>query len=123
MIAAQHFDAALDSPRQARHFVHDCLNGLDAETVNDVTLMVSEVATNAVRHARSGFELRIDRRDDSICVEIRDYGDGVPVPQTPSPQHATGRGLRIVATLADEWSVCPDVTGKTIRFCKHLSAR
>ena len=71
----------------------------------DVELVVSELATNAVLHAQSGFELTVNYDDTVLQIEVAD-GDpklpsvGVNVPEAPS-----GRGLRIVEQLSKRWGV------------------
>ena len=121
MIFERSFPNGSESPRLARRFVTSVLEHLDAETIAEIELMVSEVATNAIHHARSGFEVRIVEGPDEVCVEVTDRGDGTPRARRPTPNEPTGRGLVIVDTLADEWAVERVADGTTVRFCKALA--
>jgi anti-sigma regulatory factor (Ser/Thr protein kinase) len=101
----------------ARHFVSGALDGLTAEKRQVVELMVSELATNAVVHARSSFSVEVRRRPDgSVHVEIADQGSGHPTQRHPSPLDAHGRGLLIVDAFADEWGTFECASGKSVWF-------
>lgn len=95
-------DALADSPLDVRQAVE---------------LMVSELATNSVRHAQTSFELMVHNALDEIRVEVTDRGGGTPTMRSPGPSDPTGRGLRIVDMLADRWGVDEDEAGgKTVWF-------
>ena len=86
--------------------------------------MVSELATNSVVHARSDFEVAIERTDTAVRVEVTDHGDGEPAPKPAHPTDIHGRGLLIVSTLADEWGVedASPGRGKTVWFTVALAS-
>lgn len=72
--------------------------GVPDEAVEAAVLVVSELVTNAVRHARStpgrDIGLRITRREDHrVRVEVADAGDGLPSPRTAFPDDESHRGL------------------------------
>ena len=81
--------------------------------MRDVRLLISELVTNAVRHADldagDAIVLVIDVADQMLRVEVHDPGGGF-VPSTPSPDPArpSGWGLYLVAELADRWGVDSD---------------
>jgi two-component sensor histidine kinase len=95
------------SVTDARHFTQSILDGRPAEFVDSVVLMVSELATNAVKHARSRFEVVIECDDDDAVVVVRvsDQGRGEAEPRHPRVTDVSGRGLQIVRALADDWGV------------------
>lgn len=62
-------------------------------------LLVSELATNALVHARSGFEVRV-RHGPRLRVEVRDESTAGPVLRIHHPGATGGRGLRLVHALA-----------------------
>jgi anti-sigma regulatory factor (Ser/Thr protein kinase) len=66
-------------------------------------LVVSELATNAIRHARSGFELGLTRGEHSVRITVDDPSDDSPTPRQPLPGAGSGYGLMIVERLATEW--------------------
>jgi anti-sigma regulatory factor (Ser/Thr protein kinase) len=91
--------------RQARRFAADQLRGTDPATQELVALMVSELATNCVRHAQSEFTISVRSDGRHVRVEVVDAGEGAPVPRTPRNHEPTGRGLRIVDQLAGAWGI------------------
>ena len=92
--------------------------GSSAADIDTVVLLVSEVVTNAVLHARSDIRLEVQASADTVRVEVH---DGSPV--EPRVHHyrltsGTGRGLRMVEQLARRWGVEHDVArgGKVVWF-------
>jgi anti-sigma regulatory factor (Ser/Thr protein kinase) len=120
MRQARHFDCRPESVAGARHFVRDVLSEEPRETVEAAELMTSELATNCVRHANSDFELAIHLSRDEIRVEVSDHGQGQPVMRSPTPREQSGRGLRIVQELAEDWGITPSLNGKLVWFSLPL---
>ncbi|MFG2322575.1 SpoIIE family protein phosphatase [Streptomyces sp. NPDC048568] len=86
-------------------------------------LMVSELVTNAVRHSHDRpVELRLVRADTLLC-EVDDDDHELPALRTAGPDDETGRGLRVVSTLAREWGASRTRTGKTVWFELTLPRR
>lgn len=101
----------------ARRFATSVLRGASAETLQAVELMVSELATNCIRHTNSAFDLTIVRNGRDIRVEATDQAGGTPTMRSPKPTDATGRGLKIVDMLSARWGVQPGASaGKTVWF-------
>jgi anti-sigma regulatory factor (Ser/Thr protein kinase) len=79
--------------------------------------MVSELATNCIRHTASEFELTIARTQGQIRVEVTDRAGGTPRMRSPSVDEPTGRGLQIVDLLSHAWGVDAAAEGgKTVWF-------
>jgi hypothetical protein len=76
--------------------------------------VVSELATNCTLHARSDFSLRLSLEDECVRVEATDGVPGGLHARQYSSTATTGRGLRIVETLASSWGVVPTDDGKTV---------
>ncbi len=108
---------------QARAFVQGVLGerwpGLD-----DVLLMVSEIASNALRHTASGdgsgFDLAVSVAAHTTRVAVTDRGSSS---EPRIPDHGGdlgaltgGRGLRIVDALADRWGDSGDELGRVVWF-------
>jgi anti-sigma regulatory factor (Ser/Thr protein kinase) len=96
-----------------------------AERGDDVLLCVSELATNALLHgvpAGRGFLLRLVlHAEGALRVEVHDSGPGevgCPDP-TPDADAEHGRGLLLVASLADKWGVGERNPGKIV-WCEFL---
>ncbi|MEU3187646.1 SpoIIE family protein phosphatase [Streptomyces sp. NPDC006923] len=105
----------------ARRFVRSQLRSWDQEeAAEDLELIVSELATNALIHADSDVELRLREFADRIRLEVKDYDTAPPVPSfvvtsEEESQHAEhGRGLVIVDALAAAFGTFPNGRGKTV---------
>ncbi|GAA4971613.1 ATP-binding SpoIIE family protein phosphatase [Streptomyces hyderabadensis] len=86
-------------------------------------LMVSELVTNAVRHSHARpVELRLVRADTLLC-EVDDDDHDLPALRSAGPEDETGRGLRVVSTLARAWGASRTGAGKTVWFELTLPAR
>jgi serine phosphatase RsbU (regulator of sigma subunit) len=91
-----------------------------AELSWNVELMVSELVTNAVRHAHEGHvELRLVRSDTLLC-EVSDDDHALPTLLSASPGDEFGRGLRVVSSLATEWGSSRTAAGKAVWFEQAL---
>jgi anti-sigma regulatory factor (Ser/Thr protein kinase) len=95
---------------------------LDPDDVYAIQLMVSELATNCVRHGGTPFDLVIDVRPQEVRVEVADAGPGTPTVRSPGPTDPTGRGLKIVDRLSHQWGVesGPADPGKRVWFTYRL---
>lgn len=111
------FPNAPTSVTQARRFVLEALDDVAPAAAENAAVMVSELATNSLRHAASQFTVTIERIGEHITISVGDGGPGQPTVQSPQPAEPTGRGLRIVAALSEAWGVTPhDRAGKTVWF-------
>jgi anti-sigma regulatory factor (Ser/Thr protein kinase) len=111
MIEREDFPESLKSIAAARRYVAERLSDLEESEIEALTLMVSELATNSVRHAHSGFRLQIETEGLMVRIEITDLGSGSPQMSSPKVTDPSGRGLRIVDLLADSWGVEATASG------------
>jgi anti-sigma regulatory factor (Ser/Thr protein kinase) len=98
-----------DAPARARAGLHG-LNGSLAALRRPVSLLVSELVGNAVKHGDTGPEstvcVRLDSSPDRVHVEVLDEGPGFTPPAGPSRDPLReGFGLLLVDKLADRWGV------------------
>jgi anti-sigma regulatory factor (Ser/Thr protein kinase) len=111
------FPAIPQSVHAARRFAIDALSGSPASTIEAVELMVSELATNCIRHERASFHITILGTTKEIRIEVTDSGSGTPTMRSPGPDEPSGRGLQIVDMLSGTWGVEPEQpSGKTVWF-------
>jgi anti-sigma regulatory factor (Ser/Thr protein kinase) len=107
---------------ETRRFVAEALTGAPPEVIELAELMVSELATNCVRHAGGAFDVAVSRNADRIRIAVTDRAKGEPVLRSPGPSDPTGRGLRIVEALSSEWGVEHARSGKTVWFTLEAPA-
>ena len=121
---ARQFPNRSTSVRLARRFVADQLSDLAPDLVEVVTLMVSELATNCVRHADEDFTVRVQFEADRVRVVVADDGPGSPQVRAPTPSEPYGRGLQIVSEFSDEWGfdASPEA-GTAVWFSVQLEGR
>ncbi|GAA4599095.1 hypothetical protein GCM10023194_78230 [Planotetraspora phitsanulokensis] len=105
------------SVTEARRFVTGFLR--DWPCLEAAELVVSELATNAVRHSASGrfggrFMVTIRVASNGLWLGVLDEG-GPHSPQlSTDSDDEGGRGLLLVSTLAAQWGVCGDEHGRTV---------
>ena len=116
------FGNAPEAVSAARHYVVDELADVPRAIVDEVAVMVSELATNCVRHTDTEFTVSVEHDRSRIRVEVTDHGEGSPTLKVPDASEPTGRGLRIVRELADAFGVEPTsgAPGKTVWFVLQL---
>jgi anti-sigma regulatory factor (Ser/Thr protein kinase) len=101
------------APTAARLAIDGLDDRLDEIMLSDVRLLVSEVVTNSVKHAKAGpddsITMDVEIRPDVVRITVRDLGEGFEA-GTPSPdaEQDSGWGLFLVDQLADRWGVRGD---------------
>ena len=85
-------------------------------------LLVSELTTNVVRHARTPFALCADVTSSRLRVEVADGSREPPMVKAPVPGEEGGRGMSIVSYCADNWGTEPIADGKLVWFELSLGA-
>jgi anti-sigma regulatory factor (Ser/Thr protein kinase) len=84
------------------------------ETVEAVQLIVSELVTNALRHAPGPAQLGLSISDGALRIEVRDSNPVPPAARVPDPARVGQHGLEIVRALARSVSVETAATGKRV---------
>ncbi|MFH8704557.1 ATP-binding protein [Streptomyces rubrogriseus] len=136
------FPAAPDAVRTARALVRRTLDEWRLGSVGDIAaLLVSELVTNALRHATGPIGVRLVRgpaptagapgvagatgatgaagatgADGVLLVEVSDPLPDPPRERVARPDDEDGRGLQLVASAARRWGTRPGETGKTVWF-------
>ena len=111
------------SAREARRWVTGRLTTFGLDPLCDaVELLTVEVVTNALLHANTPLTLRLRREATGVHLEVRDGSTVPPHRQHFSPTSTTGRGVRLLDDLADQWGWWAESDGKTVWF-QVLQAR
>ncbi|MEU3860911.1 SpoIIE family protein phosphatase [Streptomyces sp. NPDC028722] len=87
--------------------------GLD-EAAFPTELMVSELVTNAIRYGRPPIQLRLIHQDSKLICEVYDSSGTTPHMRRARIFDEGGRGLLLVAQLAERWGTRHDRVGKTV---------
>ncbi|MBV8462342.1 MAG: MEDS domain-containing protein [Acidimicrobiales bacterium] len=103
-----------ESVSQARRFVREALEDCDEDLVADVQMVTSELATNAVVHARTDYVVVVDRSRTGLRLTVADSGPGMPRTIVSAPLAESGRGLQLVDRLSARWGVRCAAGGKFV---------
>jgi anti-sigma regulatory factor (Ser/Thr protein kinase) len=110
------------SVRKARVFVAANLHGFGfPEDVDNGVLIVSEIATNALRYAPDMpflVVVRVDREHNPV-IEVHDSSPEVPELLPADFVSEGGRGLHVVDSLCEAWTCVPSGSGKAIVVTLH----
>jgi anti-sigma regulatory factor (Ser/Thr protein kinase) len=97
----------------ARRFARDATEDLGGDA-HVAQLLVSELATNVVTHARTAFSVVIDPVGDCIRIAVRDSSSDLPRLRFTVVDADTGRGLKVIEGLASAWGVESSGGHKTV---------
>jgi anti-sigma regulatory factor (Ser/Thr protein kinase) len=101
---SRRFPPSPAAPSHARRFVAESLDLWQRPDLVDAALLVtSELATNAVRHARSDFTVSLARAAATIVVTVCDSDAGTPRARPSNTTAPGGRGLAIVEAVTAAW--------------------
>src|SRR4051794_5466806 len=110
------FHPYVSSVTEARHRLLAFLDDVPEAPRALAALLVSELATNVIRHAGTPFFLSADVGLRSLRVEVADGVPDLPVIRHPEPSEPEGRGMMLVSELADDWGAEPMPDGKLVWF-------
>lgn len=101
-------DATLEAARTARCYVTDVLSAwaLPADLIDLARLLTSELANNAITHGQGQdgtFTLEVRSFGCCLSVDVADHSPSVPILRSPTGHTENGRGLLLIARVADSW--------------------
>ena len=109
----------LDAPARARRWIGSVCERFELDHLRtEATLLVDELVTNAVLHARTDCVVVAEKDDDVLRVEVIDRNSDL-VGVRPGAERLSaqgGRGLAIVAAMATAWGVHEHPLGKSVWF-------
>ncbi|MFE8949872.1 SpoIIE family protein phosphatase [Streptomyces sp. NPDC007856] len=114
-VAAWHLDPHPKAVATARtHTQHQLSHwGVDEETAYTTEMIVSELVTNAIRYGTPPVQLRLIK-DRTLTCEVHDCNAVAPRLRHAKTIDEGGRGLFIIAQLAQNWGVRYSLDGKTV---------
>jgi anti-sigma regulatory factor (Ser/Thr protein kinase) len=117
--AGQRFRPVPSEVSAARRYVRSALTELAAdpgggELVDLLLLTTSELATNAVLHARTDFRVRVLVNDARVRIEVSDGNTRMPQQCLTPADATTGRGLAIIDGSGFDWGAERHTGGKTV---------
>jgi anti-sigma regulatory factor (Ser/Thr protein kinase) len=96
------------APARARQAVLAFATGsVSAEAAETAELLTSELVTNALMHGSGRITVVMEHDRDGLAVTVCDDEPALPALPDPDPLSLGGRGLHLVAALADAWGVTP----------------
>jgi anti-sigma regulatory factor (Ser/Thr protein kinase) len=107
------FEPTPDSVAAVRHIVESQLEHVSPTCREAAVLVVSELATNVVRHARTPYAVRLDV-GQTLSIKVTDTGPGTPQLLHGAPVGSGGLGLQLVSALAVAWGVEQQAGAKTV---------
>jgi anti-sigma regulatory factor (Ser/Thr protein kinase) len=102
------------SVREARGYTRSALSEVGCTDSASVALVVSELVTNAIVHAREPISLHLWPARNRVRVGVSDASAAQPTPQEPSVGQPHGRGLAMIERLSLRWGFEPHPRGKLI---------
>jgi serine/threonine-protein kinase RsbW len=120
--------AAPESAPLARAIVRDAAAeyGLDGETTWDLMLATSEAVANAILHGSAcgdssrGVMVIVEINPSSISIEVCDCGSFDAELRPAAKDDLGGRGIPLIAAMADHFELLPEPSGTRVRFGKRL---
>jgi anti-sigma regulatory factor (Ser/Thr protein kinase) len=111
----------MEAPGLARRAIAANAPTLPASVHDDVSLLVTELVTNALRHGGAAadrpVQVEFRRQADRIRVEVVDPGTDFAPPAPPTGgDESGGWGLFLVDRIAARWGVCPAPAGTCVWF-------
>jgi anti-sigma regulatory factor (Ser/Thr protein kinase) len=111
--AERHFSASLPDVVHARKFVEGTLATWERPR-RDAGLLVTELAANAVLHARSDFTVTLAADTERIRITVADASPCLPVVRPRDAEREGGRGMWIVAAMSLAWGCEHADAGKRV---------
>jgi hypothetical protein len=110
------FPHRADSPRAARHFVSETLQGwgVTGDVRDDAALTVTELTSNSLLHAHSDFMVTLALTAEAVYLSVQDHAAVLPTRRPVGELALSGRGLGMVAAVSQRWGADLLEDGKVV---------
>jgi anti-sigma regulatory factor (Ser/Thr protein kinase) len=110
------FPAQASAAADARRLVADTVRrwGHEHPLVADAELVATELAANAIIHARMPFRVSVHRFGPVVRIAVHDCATALPAVLEPDPARLTGRGMSLIGAISRRWGVEVTPDGKTV---------
>jgi anti-sigma regulatory factor (Ser/Thr protein kinase) len=105
-----------DLARARRYVLDRCQDSGLPLLCEDAALLASELVANAIQHAGGPIEVRAERDNGHLVVQVADGSSETPRVQRPDPWTERGRGMAMVEAVARDWGVSSHPAGKVVWF-------
>ncbi len=112
--ATRRFASAAAAPAAARAFVLSVIGVEDPLLADTAALVVSELATNAIRHGGTAFTVTVSSLAHCVRIAVSDGRKEAPALRSFSEANPGGRGLHIVDALCRAWGTTRRHGGKVV---------
>lgn len=114
--ASERFDGVSATVADARRFVRETLAAWRADEFEwTATIVVSELATNAVLHAGTSYSVTLSLDIDALAIEVADGSTRLPALRRYGSEATTGRGVRMVDQMCQRYHAEATAGGKVVR--------
>ena len=102
-------------PEARQHVLDRCRSwGVPESDLSTIAVVVSELVTNAVRHAHTQLDVLVECEDEWVRLAVADQSLALPVRPEPDPSQPGGLGLLLIDKLAARWGVTSHTHGKSV---------
>ena len=110
------FPAQVTAAAEARRLVADIVGrwGHERLLVADAALVATELAANAIVHARTPFRVSVHRYGPVVRIAVRDRATALPALLECDARGISGRGMHLISAIARRWGVEVTRDGKTV---------
>ncbi|MDQ1724287.1 MAG: hypothetical protein QOG52_1315 [Frankiaceae bacterium] len=122
MYVEKSFPPTAEAPRAVRAWIRALLHDeRHAPMEHTACLLVTELVTNAVLHARTPICVALELRGNGLRMSVADHSPHRPTVRSYDTESTTGRGLHLVDVLAHRWGLEERPGGKAV-WCELIAA-
>lgn len=101
---------------ELRSSLREAIGGLPGVDAATIELLTNELATNSIVHGSCDFQVVVEVRPSAVRVSVADSDPTPPELRDAGPDSESGRGIRLVVDLSDDWGHRESDDGKVVWF-------